>query len=236
MANNILSRHYASGVRRYATLRDAAGQKWDDDGSAWETMDFASWADYVVTMTESPADSGLFVLTVPSAIEEGRYWCDIHEPRYQSEDPLDDVIEAIVFDWSSTEIESMSEATQAALNTASPGSPTADSAYAELDLAKSVSQAALLDTTIATVTSQTEFILTAGAAHDSAYAEQTAILYDTDGSPSIRRVLTYVASTKTLTIDEAADFTVVDTDSIKIYAGTGGGPNIKTDTTIIECE
>lgn len=87
--------------------------------------------------------------------------------------------------------------------------------------------------TIATVTSQTEFIIPAtdDATDDDAYNDGIAIF--TDGSDanqkSFRKVTDYVASTRSVTIDAAPDFTITTSDTLTIIpmrgtttSGTGG--------------
>lgn len=80
----------------------------------------------------------------------------------------------------------------------------------------------LVDTTIGTVNSQTEFTLSAGSDQNDAYNDQIIVLYDADNSdyPSVRTVSDYVGSTKTLTIDSAAEFTIVSGDAVKVFVTT----------------
>lgn len=71
---------------------------------------------------------------------------------------------------------------------------------------------------IETVTSQTQFVIPAtdDAVDDDAYNGATAIIIDgTDSNQiSFRQVTDYVASTRTVTIDSAADFTVTNADTL----------------------
>lgn len=76
---------------------------------------------------------------------------------------------------------------------------------------------AMLETTVATVNNPTDFDLTAGSGDDNAYVDAIAVFFDADGDPSFRRVLTSTASGNNITIDAAADFTVVATDPVIIY-------------------
>jgi len=82
----------------------------------------------------------------------------------------------------------------------------------------------LADTTINSVTSQTEFTLTAGSDVDDAYNSQAIVLYDASNSdyPSIRVVTDYVGSTKTVTIDGAPDFTIIGGDGVKVFVTAPG--------------
>lgn len=82
----------------------------------------------------------------------------------------------------------------------------------------------LVSTTIASVSSQTEFTLTAGSNDDDAYNDQAIVLYDASDSdyPSVRTVSSYVGSTKTATIDSAPDFTIVNGDGVKIFVTAPG--------------
>ena len=81
----------------------------------------------------------------------------------------------------------------------------------------------LLDTTAATVTSQTELILTAGSTVDDAYNGQSVILEDASNSsfPSVRHhCVDYVGSTKTLTVNSAPNFTIIAGDGVKVILNT----------------
>jgi len=82
----------------------------------------------------------------------------------------------------------------------------------------------LVDTTISSVTSQTEFVLAAGSNDDNAYDDQAIVLYDVSDNdyPSVRVVTSYVGSTRTVTIDSAPDFTIVATDGVKIFVTAPG--------------
>jgi len=77
----------------------------------------------------------------------------------------------------------------------------------------------LLATTVATVTDQTHFTLTAGADVDDTYKHALIVLYDTSNSsyPSVRRVTAYTGATKTVTLKAAPDFTFEATDPVRIF-------------------
>lgn len=76
---------------------------------------------------------------------------------------------------------------------------------------------ALVETTLNAVNNQTDFDLTIGSGDDNAYVDGVAVIYDADGDPSFRRVLTSVAASFNITIDAAPDFNVVAGDKIIIY-------------------
>ena len=83
----------------------------------------------------------------------------------------------------------------------------------------------ILSTTIATVNSQTEFVLTAGAATDDMYNKvQNGLCLVGDvsdsGHKSFGFVSDYVGGTTTVTITEAMPFTVVAGDTFDILAPT----------------
>ena len=86
-------------------------------------------------------------------------------------------------------------------------------------------QSLLVDTTIASFSSQTVFVLTAGSDVDDTYLEQAIVLYDVTNNdyPSIRMGVSYVGSTKTLTLDKAPDFTLAASDKVKIFVSGGEG-------------
>lgn len=77
----------------------------------------------------------------------------------------------------------------------------------------------LIDTTIATVTDQTHFTLTAGSNDDDAYKDQAIVLYDASDNdyPSIRVCSAYTGATKTVTLDSAPDFTIIAGDGAKAF-------------------
>jgi hypothetical protein len=82
----------------------------------------------------------------------------------------------------------------------------------------------LIDTTIAAVTDQTHFTLTAGSDVDDAYKDQAIVLYDASNSdyPSVRKVSAYTGATKTVTLDSAPDFTIVNGDGVKTFVTAPG--------------
>lgn len=88
----------------------------------------------------------------------------------------------------------------------------------------------LVTTTVATVTSQTEFTLTAGSADDNAYKDHNLIFVDqvTSTQRSVRTAATYTGATRTVTLTSAPDFTIAAGDTVSVIANppgasTGGG-------------
>ncbi len=82
----------------------------------------------------------------------------------------------------------------------------------------------LLEAEVATVNTQTSFTLASGSDEDDAYNDQAIVLYDDSNSdyPSVRVISDYTGSTKTVTIDSGADFTLGTDDSVKIFVTAPG--------------
>lgn len=78
----------------------------------------------------------------------------------------------------------------------------------------------MVSTTIATLTSQTVFTLTAGSADNDAYNRQLVVITDAATSTQKARgiVSDYVGATKTITLTGAPAFTIAAGDSISIIA------------------
>lgn len=78
----------------------------------------------------------------------------------------------------------------------------------------------MIDTTIATLATQTSFTLTAGSADDDAYNNCTIVVEDvsTSTQKAVGMVLDYTGSTKTVTLKEALAFTIATTDKVYILA------------------
>lgn len=78
----------------------------------------------------------------------------------------------------------------------------------------------MVDTTIATLASQTSFTLTAGSADDDAYNNCTIVIEDvsTSTQKAVGMVIDYTGATKTVTLKEALAFTVSTTDKVYILA------------------
>jgi hypothetical protein len=83
--------------------------------------------------------------------------------------------------------------------------------------------AVMVSTTIATLSSQTVFTLTAGSADNDVYNDQLVVITDAVTSTQKARMLVsdYVGSTKTLTLASAPGFTIAVGDSIAIIAVAG---------------
>jgi len=82
----------------------------------------------------------------------------------------------------------------------------------------------LIDTTIAVVTDQTHFTLTAGSDIDDAYLDQAIVMYDASNLnyPSVGKVSAYVGATKTVTLDSAPSFTIIAGDGVKVFVTAPG--------------
>jgi hypothetical protein len=81
-------------------------------------------------------------------------------------------------------------------------------------------EGAILDTTIATLASQTSFTLTAGSADNSAYVGCVAVLHDVASAVQVEMgvVSAYTGSTKTVTLaSDPGIFTVAAGDNISFY-------------------
>lgn len=84
----------------------------------------------------------------------------------------------------------------------------------------SIDTGSVRSTTVDTVTSQTQLVLTAGPDFDDALNNQVIVLTDATNNDyeSVRVITDYVGSTKTATLNAAADFTVAAADGVKVYA------------------
>jgi hypothetical protein len=81
----------------------------------------------------------------------------------------------------------------------------------------------MVSTTIATLTSQTEFTLTAGSSDDNAYNNALIIITDatTAEQKAVGLVLDYVGATKTITLaSDPAIFTIAAGDKVGIIGNT----------------
>ena len=76
----------------------------------------------------------------------------------------------------------------------------------------------MVDTTIATLASQTSFTLTAGSADDNAYNNCTIVVEDvsTSTQKAVGVVIAYTGATRTVTLKEALVFTIATTDKVYI--------------------
>lgn len=82
--------------------------------------------------------------------------------------------------------------------------------------------AAILNTTIATLSSQTSFTLTSGPAEDDALNGMWAVIHDVASAvqKSWVQILDYTGSTKTVTLAAGATFTAAATDNISVMFPT----------------
>lgn len=90
--------------------------------------------------------------------------------------------------------------------------------------AKPLARAAyLVDTTIATLASQTSFTLTAGSADDNAYIGQAFIFTDatTATQKGVAFCSAYTGSTRTVTLEAGPDFTIATTDLVTVVPAGG---------------
>jgi hypothetical protein len=100
MAAELQFRHGATGATMRATVRKeqtvgGKAQLWN--GSAWEDMTVANWANYIITLTETPASSYVYIGTMP-AVAAGWYYVDIY-----SGTAIGSAIEATLFGyWDAT--------------------------------------------------------------------------------------------------------------------------------------
>lgn len=124
-----------SGLSVYAFLRDSAGLIWN--GSTFVSFNVSNWATYALTMTEQTS-SGFYSVSCPSSISQGRYYLTIHAVISGSPAAGDDVIGQGSLNWDGSSVFDEVTFTSSqqtailnqvanALNTAIPGSPTADS-------------------------------------------------------------------------------------------------------------
>lgn len=95
----------------------------------------------------------------------------------------------------------------------------------------------LVSTTIATLSTQTSFTLTAGSSDDNAYNGMAAIFTDqvTSAQKWVCFVSDYTGSTKTVTLESAPGFTIATGDSISIMAA-GGSSSVPVTATLATAE
>jgi hypothetical protein len=88
------------------------------------------------------------------------------------------------------------------------------------DISAAASPDVLVDTTIATLATQTSFTLTAGSADDDVYNGMAAVFTDvsTATQKAVAFISDYVGSTRTVTLEAAPGFTIATTDSVAIMA------------------
>lgn len=78
---------------------------------------------------------------------------------------------------------------------------------------------------LVTVTDQTHFVLTNGSSDDDAYKDRVVVFLDqtNEHQRSVRKCTAYVGATKTMTIDSAPDFTIVNNDRVSVLTEAPGG-------------
>jgi len=82
MSVEIQWRHTATGATLYATIRSMTGTMWSTaDTPNFEALTVANWANYKITMAETPASSYLYVGTFPAVAGNmvvAWYWVDVY--------------------------------------------------------------------------------------------------------------------------------------------------------------
>lgn len=111
-----------------------------------------------------------------------------------------------------------------------------DEIHSGTEMAKLARAAYLVDTTIATLASQTSFTLTAGSADDDAYNGMAFIF--TDASTAVQKGVAfcsdYVGSTKTVTLEAGPAFTIATSDLVTVVpAGSSTSTPIPVNVTQI---
>lgn len=79
----------------------------------------------------------------------------------------------------------------------------------------------MLETTVSTVNSQTDFDLTVGASNNDAYNFST-VEFVGGTEECIRTVIDYIASGNNIIIDSACPFTVAGSDTVRLHIGSSG--------------
>lgn len=94
----------------------------------------------------------------------------------------------------------------------------------------------LQSTTIATLSTQTEFTLTAGSADDDAYNGAIAVFTDqsTPTQKSYATISDYVGSTRTVTLGSAPAFTIATGDTIEVMTPLGAAGSAPTAAAIAD--
>jgi len=97
---------------------------------------------------------------------------------------------------------------------------------------------AILDTTIATLASQTSFTLTNGPAEDDALNGHFAIIHDAASAVQLARVLIldYTGSTKTVTLVAGASFTVAAKDNFSVMGMAPVQPTVIGRTLLVAAD
>jgi hypothetical protein len=87
-------------------------------------------------------------------------------------------------------------------------------------------QGARLNTSIASLSSQTSFTLTAGPAEDDALNGDTILFHDVASAVQTSKalILDYTGATKTVTLAAAPTFTIAATDNVSVFVGPANLP------------
>lgn len=103
MSAEINWRHVATGDTLYATIRSRTNTMWSTAGTPnFEALTVANWANYAITMTETPASSYFYVGTFPAIsgnMVAGFYWVDIYKRLAGSVAISDTIVGGIVGYW-----------------------------------------------------------------------------------------------------------------------------------------
>jgi hypothetical protein len=92
MAGEIQFIFETTGSTLYYALRKLSAQMWNTSGTpAWEARTVANWGDYDIALSETPADSFLYLGDMP-AVDAGWYWVDIYEQSGASPAIADDTL------------------------------------------------------------------------------------------------------------------------------------------------
>jgi hypothetical protein len=104
MANFPTIRLDKTGGTFYATLNNAAGEYWDTTGTpAYETLVPASWGDYDIALTETPASSYQYVVAVPATLTaDALVYATVYEQAGGSPAITDPVVYTGMFWWDGT--------------------------------------------------------------------------------------------------------------------------------------
>jgi hypothetical protein len=118
-ANELFWRDTKTGQTEYATIRNASRQYWNTQTPALESLTVANWANYAVTLSETPASSYFYVGSWPAALSTaGWYWVDVFEQAGGSPAISDTLVGTYDAYWDGSNF-----APQAAANGALPTTP-----------------------------------------------------------------------------------------------------------------
>jgi len=96
MAGELQFIYESTGADLYFALRNLSSQMWNTSGTPdWEARTVANWSDYAISMSETPADSYLYLGTIPAIagnMDAGWMWADIYEQAGETPDIDDDTL------------------------------------------------------------------------------------------------------------------------------------------------